>query len=172
MSWEIELPIIVRTLIDDLSASPTYTDERLQQVICVAAKYVQFDVSLEHLYTIDVSNLTITPDPTDDRDEIFICLTSLKAACIMDQSSLRTKSALEGVRAALGPASLSISNSLDGLKLILEKGSCATYDELTSHWDVKDATAIAAILSPFRGNKFDPEYQRSTNYGYRNNFYS
>ena len=172
MSWDIELPIIVRTLVDDLSETPVFSDDRLKQVICVAAKYVQFDVALDHLYNIDVSNLTISPDPTNDRDEIFICLTSLKAACIVDQSSIRTKSALEGVRASLGPASLSVSNSLEGLKLILEKGSCSTYDELTSHWDVKDATAIAAVLSPFRGNQFDPEYQRAMNYGYRNNFYS
>jgi hypothetical protein len=157
MSWEIEIPIIVRTLIDDLSNTPNFSDDRLKQIICVAAKYVQFDVALEHLYSIDVSNLTISPDPTSDRDEIFICLTSLKAACIVDQSSVRTKAALEGVRAALGPASLSVSNSLEGLKLILEKGACATYDELTSHWDVKDATAIAAVLSPFRGNQFNPD---------------
>ena len=54
MSWKIELPIIVRTLINDLSDNPSYTDERLLQVLSVAAKYVQFDVTLDNLYTIDV----------------------------------------------------------------------------------------------------------------------
>lgn len=156
MSWNIEIPIIVRTLINDLSDTPAYSDERLLQVIVVAAKYVQFDVVLDHSYTIDVVNPTITPDPTLDDDSIFISLVSLKAACITDQSTLRTKAATEGIRASLGPAQLSVAGSLAGIKTILEQGPCAAYDELTSHWDVKEATAIRAILSPFVGNRFDP----------------
>ena len=158
MSWQVEIPIIVRTLINDLSDQPVYSDERLLQVISVAAKYVQFDVSLDHEYLVDVANPNISPDPTDDRDEIFISLVSLKAACIIDQSALRTKAALEGIRASLGPASLAVGNSLQGFLAILEKGPCAAYDELTSHWDVAQATTIRAILSPFVGNKFDPRY--------------
>lgn len=161
MSWSIEIPIIVRTLINDLEAEPLYSDERLQQVIAVAAKYVQFDVVLDHKYSVDVSNITISPDPTEDRDEIFISLVSLKAACIIDQSTLRTKAATEGIRAALGPALLSVNNSLDGIKMILEMGPCAAYDELVSHWDVAQATTAKAILSPFVGNHFDPRSLQS-----------
>lgn len=159
MSWQVEIPIIVRTLINDLDDSnQTYSDERLLQVITVAAKYVQFDVNLDHLYKIDVTNPNITPDPTLDDDNIFISLVSLKSACIIDQSALRTRAALEGIRAALGPAQLSVAGNLAGFNLIIDKGPCAAYDELTSHWDVKNASAIRAILSPFVGNKFDPRY--------------
>lgn len=156
MSWNIEMPIIVRTLINDLSDSPTYSDERILQTIVVAAKYVQFDVVLDHEYILNIASPNITPDPTSDNDSIFISLTCLKAACIIDQSALRTKAALEGIRAALGPAQLSVGGSLAGLKMIIEAGPCAAYDELTSHWDVKEATAIRAVLSPFVGNRFDP----------------
>lgn len=155
-TWNLEIPIIVRTLINDLSDNPTYSDERILQVIAVAAKYVQFDVSLENVYTVNVVNPDILPDPTVANDSIFISLVSLKAACIIDQSTLRTKAALEGIRAALGPANLSVAGSLAGIKMILETGPCATYDELSSHWDVKEATAIRAVLSPFVGNRFDP----------------
>lgn len=156
MSWKTEIPIIVRTLINDLSDTPTYSDERILQIIAVAAKYVQFDVVLDHAYTVNVVKPTITPDPTVDNDSIFISLVSLKTACLIDQSVLRTKAAMEGIRAALGPAQLSVAGSLAGIKLILDVGPCAAYDELTSHWDVKEATAIRAVLSPFVGNKFDP----------------
>lgn len=156
MSWQIEIPIIVRTLINDVADQPVYSDERIAQVIAVAAKYVQFDVVLDHKYEVDVANPNITPDPTTDRDEIFISLVSLKAACIIDQSTYRTKAAMEGIRAALGPASLSVVGQSSAWNTILDKGPCAAYDELTSHWDVKDATAIRAVLSPFVGNKFDP----------------
>lgn len=171
MSWQTEIPIIVRTLINDWSDQPVYSDERIIQVITVSAKYVQFDVSLDTKYNIDVSNLIIDPDPTINKDEIFTSLVSLKSACIIDQSSLRTKAAVEGIRASLGPASLSVGGSLEGIRMVLEQGPCALYDELTSHWDVKDATAIRAILSPFVGNNFNPRYIQ--NYGYRSrDFYS
>lgn len=156
MAWQDELPIIVRTLINDLGETPTYTDERILQVITVAAKYVQFDVVLDHKYIIDIVNNGISPDPTIDDDSIFIGLVCLKTACIIDQSTLRTKAITEGIRAALGPAQLWVSGSLAGINLLLEKGPCAAYEELTSHWDVKEATAIRAVLSPFVGNKFDP----------------
>lgn len=162
MSWQLEIPAIVRVLINDIDDNNRiYSDERLLQTIVVAAKYVQFDVNLEHEYTINIVNPGISPDPTEDNDSVFISLTSLKAACIFDQSTLRTKAALEGIRAVLGPASLSVGGSLAGLKLIIEQGPCAAYDELTSHWDVKEATAIRAVLSPFVGNKFDPRYLQS-----------
>jgi hypothetical protein len=156
MSWNVELPIIVRTLISDLSDSPTYSDERLLQIIVVAAKYVQFDVVLDNTYSVNVVNPDIIPDPTTLDDSIFISLVSLKTACLVDQSVLRTKAALEGIRAALGPAQLSVGGSLEGLRMIIKEGPCAAYEELTSHWDVKEATAIRAILSPFVGNRFDP----------------
>jgi hypothetical protein len=156
MSWDIEIPIIVRTLINDLSDQPSYSDERLKQIIAVAAKYVQFDVVLDYSYNVDVVEGNISPDPTDHNDEIFISLVSLKAACIVDQSALRTKAALEGIRASLGSATLTVKGSLEGFIKILEKGPCASYDELTSHWDVSQATAVRAVLGPFVGNKFDP----------------
>jgi hypothetical protein len=159
MSWNIEIPIIVRTLINDFDeTNQLYSDERILQAVVVASKYVQFDVNLNQTYVINIANPTITPDPTELNDDIFISLVSLKTACIFDQSTLRTKAAMEGIRAALGPASLSIGGSLAGLKLIIDKGPCSAYEELTSHWDVKEATAIRAVLSPFVGNNFDPRY--------------
>lgn len=173
MSWQNELTIMVRTLINDLSEPYQFSDNRIEQVLTVAGKYVQFDVNLDHSYAIDVVDLNIDPDPTLDNDAVFISLTCLKAACIIDQSIYRTKAALEGIRAALGPAQLAIAGQSAAWKTMLDNGPCAAYEELTSHWDVKEATAIAAILSPFAGNKFDPEFQNiRTTYGYRNSFYN
>lgn len=168
MSWQIQIPIIVRTLINDFSDNPTYSDERLLQTIVVAATYVQFDVVLDHSYVVDVVNPNITPDPTVDNDSIFISLVSLKTACIIDQSNFRTKAAMEGIRAALGPAQLWVNGSLAGWKEILSHGPCALYDGLVEHWDVSNATAIAAVLSPFVGNKFDPYMLPHTEHRGRN----
>lgn len=174
MSWQDDLTLMVRTLVNDLDEPYTFSDNRIQQIITVSGKYVQFDVNLDNEYTIDVVAQSISPDPISVNDDIFISLVCLKAACIIDQGTLRTKAALEGIRAALGPANLSVGGSLAGWQTIIDKGACAMYDELTSHWDVQNATAVRAVLSPFVGNRFDPRYLlrgsfRSTN---SNDFYS
>jgi hypothetical protein len=152
-----------------MGPNPTYCDDRLHQLITVAAQYVQFDVNLDNKYDINIIYPNITPDPTllSPKDEIFISLTGLKAACIVDQSSFRTKAALEGIRAALGPASLSISNNnLSGYKVVLDKGPCALYQQLTDHWDIANATAVRAIFSPFIGNNFDPQNLNNPGHDY------
>jgi len=158
MSWHNELITITRTLINDLDEPYDYSDSRVQQILVVAAKYLQFDINLDYDYTIDVTNATISPDPSEKNDATFISMVCLKAACIIDQGTFRTKSALEGIRTALGPASIGIGGSLAGWQAIIDHGACGLYEELTSHWDVKNATAIRAVLSPFVGNKFDPRY--------------
>jgi hypothetical protein len=174
MAWQEELTIITRTLINDLTTPYEYSDCRIQQVLSVAAKYVQFDVNLDQKYTIDVVYNNITPDPTENKDEIFTSLTCLKAACIIDQGTLRTKAALEGIRTALGPASLSFGGSLAGWQSIIDNGACALYQELTNNWDIRNATAFSAVLSPFVSNNFDPRYMNIgpfRNMG-NNDFYS
>lgn len=158
MSWQTELTTIVRVLINDLNEPYEYSDNRIQQILAVAGRYVQFDINLTNKYTIDVVNKNISPDPTEISDAIFTSFVCLKAACIIDQGTFRTKAAMEGIRTALGPASLSFGGSLTGWQAIIDHGACGVYDELTSHWDVKEATAIAAVLSPFVNNKFDPRY--------------
>lgn len=172
MSWQTELTIMTRTLINDVIEPYQFSDDRIIQTILVAGKYLQFDIVLDHPYVIDVVNKTITPDPTEDDDEIFIMLAVLKAACLIDQGTLRNKAANEGVRAALGPASLSVGGAAAGWAMVLEHGPCKLYSDLVEHWDVANASAIAAILGPFSGNKFDPEFQhnRSRNSD-RNGFY-
>lgn len=159
MAWQNELTTMVRTLINDGIEPYQFSDQRIIQTILVAAKYVQFDVVLDHSYDVNVIDLTINPDPTDDNDEIFMILTALKSACLVDQGTLRTKAAIEGIRAALGPASLSVGGSAAGWEKILMHGPCKLYDDLIEHWDVANASAVAAVLGPFSGNKFDPEFQ-------------
>lgn len=157
MSWQIEIPIIVRSLINDLSDNPTYSDERIQQLIVVAAQYVVREISLNTNYTINIITPDITPDPTliDNKDQDFIGFVALKSACILDQSSLRTRAAMDGVRAALGPASISVAGS-SMYTTILNQGPCSVYDKLRIEHQLGNSSLLRAILSPFVGNNFDP----------------
>lgn len=174
MYWEIEIPIIIRNLINDLEANPAYSDSRIQQLTVVAAQYVINDINLTQQYNIDIINQTITPDPSDPstRDTDFIGFISLKAACILDQSTFRSKAALEGVRTALGSANLSISGNLGGYKTILDQGPCALYDQLKMEHNIGNATAVSAVLSPFVGNKFDPQLALRNSFRRDNHFFS
>jgi hypothetical protein len=162
MSWQDETIPMLRVLINDLSASPTYSDDRLEQTLIVAAKLVYQDIDISYTYTISIENVSISPDPTTNSDDAFLNFIVLKAACIADQSTFRTKAALEGIRAALGPASLSVGGHLPGFKTLLELGPCATYTEMKEQFEFGNVNIVKGILSPFVGNRFDPK----TLYGY------
>ena len=160
MSWNVEMPLIVRSWINDLSDTPTYSDERVQQLIVVAAQYVIKEVDLKVNYTINIVNPDISPDPVlaQDKDLDFIGLTALKASCMFDQSSLRTRAASDGIRASLGPASLAVGGGMRGYEVILNQGPCALYNKLKEEHQIGNVQAIHAILGPFVGNEFDPRY--------------
>src|SRR5574339_394773 len=104
MPWQDETIPTLRILINDLdSTNYTYSDDRLSQTLVVAAKLINQEVEFDNEYTISIENVTITPDPVDDGDEVYVNMMILKAACIVDQSTFRTKANIEGVKAALGP---------------------------------------------------------------------
>jgi hypothetical protein len=158
--WDIEIPIIVRTLINDMDNNPTYSDDRIKQLIVVSANYVIQDAILSTSYSIDTVAETISPDPASpsSRDGVFIGLLALKSACFLDQSTFRTKAMHEGISAALGPARLSVGGSLQGYKTLLEMGPCSMYEKLIMNNNIGDINNVRAILSPFVGNNFDPRY--------------
>jgi len=158
MSWQLEIPIIVRVWINDLEDKPTYTDDRIQQVIAVAAQNVIREINLTETYTVDVVNLTISPDPclASEKDNDFIALTSLKSACILDQSTFRTKAVNEGIKSSLGPTMLQVQGNLKGYQTLLETGPCAIYQQLRTEFEIGNPNTCQAVLSPFVGNAFDP----------------
>jgi hypothetical protein len=164
MYWKIEIPLIIRNLINDLASTPTYSDDRLEQLTVIAAQYVITEVNLDIAYATNVVEVSISPDPSDPsvRDIDFIGLVALKAACLLDQSTFRTKAAAEGLRAALGPASLSVTGTLAGYRDILNMGPCKLYDQLVIDHNIGNATAVRAIFSPFVGNNFDPQNLNSS----------
>ena len=169
MSWQLELPILIRSLINDLSDNPTYSDERIIQLSLVAAQYTIIDIEFNNNYTVDVISQVITPDPTmlQDKDVDFIGFVALKSACLFDHSSLRTRAQLEGISTTLGPAKLDVSPGLSGYKLILEHGPCKMYEQLKTQYVIGDASRVRAILSPFVGNNFDPQMLNADQSGYR-----
>jgi hypothetical protein len=90
--WDVELVTILRYLIGDFSDTPKFTDDRLAELILVAAQNVYQELNFNTVYTIRISQLYLSPDPTINRDDDFIKLTCLKAASILTQGEARLAS--------------------------------------------------------------------------------
>lgn len=152
MSWQTECTRLLRHMINDLGVSPKYGDDRLEELIIVAAQFVQQEVSLTQVYVVDLDECKLDPDPTvrTNRDDSFINLILLKAACIIDQSEARSASG-KAISISDSGSRIDLRGNLAGALKILEKGWCEAYKETKLEYELdRMGTAGKAILSPFR----------------------
>lgn len=156
MSWQGEMTTIVRYLISDVDpANYSYSNERLETSILVAAQIVLVELDFENTYTIDVEQCYLSPDPTDpttglstvNKDDAFINLTSLKAACLIMGSEMKTQ-ALNAVRVSDGPSSIDYTAVAANIKYLYEY-SCKTYEEYKFNYAAGNNAVGKAILSPY-----------------------
>lgn len=131
MSWQTEMVGLLRNLIGDVAYPPTYSDDRLEKVLLTSAQFVAMEVPFTADYVSDIDNGTLTPDPTDrdadTRDDSFINLTVLKAACMISTSEARVA---VGQAISIRDGSSAISISADGRLRMWEKGFCSQYEKL------------------------------------------
>lgn len=156
MAWQDITVSMLRVLINDLDDTPTYSDNRLIQVLMTSAYLLKQEITFSTTYTINILSQTITPDPSDDKD--FMSLLVMKSACQTDFSTYRTKALLDGINAKCGPVSLTVSGHLVGFKNLLVMGPCATFEAMKKDYlfgDGQLSNVCRAILSPFIGNNFD-----------------
>lgn len=160
MAWEdVSIPI-VRGLINDYSLppdySPTFSDERLYDLLVVAAYFVVSDVSFSTTYVVNINNKTIIPDPDANGDVDFINFMTLRAACIADQGQVRTKALVSNISATLGPMNLQTNGHLQGFLKILEQGPCKAYEELKKDYSFGNTQVYKAIVNMMSHNNFNP----------------
>ena len=151
--------IIVRNLINDTQAPQTYDDNRLQELILTAAYLVVTDItSLDTTYSVNISGLTISPDPYNNGpDVVFTSFATLRAACLADQSLFRTRAMVAGISAKCGPAILDTMRHMDGFKELITIGPCATYEIMKKDFMFGSGKICQVIMSPFISNTFNPE---------------
>lgn len=148
--WQVDLVLMLRSLIGDLDAEK-YTDERLKQVIVIAAYNVLNDATFAVDYTVKVGQVSLSPDPITENDTDFTVLTLYKSACILLGSEVKTEAAC-AVAMKDGASSI----DLKGISVMLDKlktSICAKYDELLNLYKMEgEADGIspgAAVLSPY-----------------------
>lgn len=145
--WETKVITIIRNMLGDVTDSPEYTDNRLLQLFLVCSTLVLMDVEFDNDYAIDISNETITPDPSDDKD--FLALACLKSVCTLLNSEVRSKHTSGMVSIKDGPSTVTIDNRdvLNSLK-DLAKTMCAKYEQSIFEWKSGQSVAVA-ILTPY-----------------------
>jgi hypothetical protein len=173
MAWQTDMVSMLRILLNDNGDTPTFTDLRLEQLLVVAAQFVNQDIDFVKEYTIGIGALSITPDPTATatRDDVFTNFTVMKAACIADISTYRTKLIISGLNIKCAQMGISTVSHLDGFKELLSLGPCAAYDKMKKQYEFGDSRIAKIILSPFISNNFDPDtlnlVSKDTDYRHR-----
>ena len=166
MPWNIDLVLMIRSLIGDLDRAK-YTDERLKQVLVVGAYNVINDADFSNTYTVDVASVSISPDPISENDTDFSTLTVYKAACILLGSEVKTEAA-NAISIKDGPSAIDLRGVTQNLS-IMYNDLCAKYDHLLKTYQYNNTLVGQAVLGPYspgsmilgssqfdyRGNMFD-----------------
>jgi hypothetical protein len=158
MSWTEDLVIMLRTEVGDLDAT-AYSDSRLRQVLVYAAYSVYQSARFLNTYTINISELTISPDPITSNDYDFSVLTVYKAACIIMTGEAKD---VGGKSVSIKDGPSSFDNRTSGSNMLsLMKTMCATYGDLLLAYQLagsaQDGLSTGngqAILSPYSPGSF------------------
>ena len=150
MSWQTEIGTIVRHLVDDTDfSSPTYPDNRIETTILVASQLIQTELNFENTYSINVESCSLSPDPTllADKDDGFINLTALKAACIILGAEYKSHG-LSAVKVSDGPSSIDMSGAASHMKHLYDS-LCERYEQYKLNFASVNNNVGKAILSPY-----------------------
>ncbi|MAF23968.1 hypothetical protein CL634_00055 [bacterium] len=149
MSWQNEMGIIVRHLINDLdSSSYTFTNDRVEEAILVSAQLVSLEVDFEQTYTIEVDGSSLSPDPTasSNKDDSFINLVCLRTGCLLLGSEVKTN-ALSAMAIKDGPSSIDTRGIVANLH-ILHGGMCEKYEDAKMQYKLNGVVG-QAVLGPY-----------------------
>lgn len=156
MAWDTEMVVLLRNLIGDTATPYEFSDDRLEELIVVASQFVIMDLDFKNVYSVDAENLTLSPDPTQgDKDNAFINLVVVKAACLVDQSLYRTKAKQAGISVRSGSEVITTGGLLAGYKYLLEKGGwCPVYQQMKFDYYMNNESVGQAIIGPYAGGHF------------------
>ena len=148
MVWQTEMVRIVRHLINDIAAT-TYADDRLEETVLVSAQLILNYVEFDNTFTVDVDSLSLSPDPTalTTKDNAFINIVCIKAACVILSSELRTHG-LNSVSISDGPSRIDMTGVVKNLQII-QQDMCQRSEHAIMQHKAGNSVAGQAILGPY-----------------------
>lgn len=154
MAWQDEMVPTLRIMIGDVDeTAPTYSDDRLEQLLALGAKQVAGEAAFTQAFAASVENAEISPDPTlaATRDDAFVNLVTVKACCILDHADARV-AANRAVLVRDGGSSIDLSAVSREKRALLAQGWCKVY--ASEKFDYQNARVSGAggalIVTPFR----------------------
>lgn len=151
MAWEDDMLTMLRVLVND-QAETTYSESSLLKTLVVAAFQVNQELDFTYDFVVSISNETIQPDPTATatKDESFVNLTCLKAACLIDRGSAMV-AANRAIAVRDGSSAIDLRGVIQSKLKLLEKGWCAVYEDAKFEYQ-KDQHSVAGaiVMTPFR----------------------
>ena len=150
MSWQGQMSTVVRHLINDVDPSAyTFSADRMETSILVAAQLIIMNVDFGNTYSINVETGYLDPDPTDagTRDEAFISLVCLRAACIIVGSEIRKESG-KAISIKDGPSAIDLRGVTQTLA-ILYKDLCDKYEHSMLEYRAGNSVTGQSILGPY-----------------------
>ena len=150
MAWQGENSTMVRHIISDVD--PTnykYTPRRLETTILVAAHLLSTEVDLKNNYDINVEQCLLDPDPTEQstKDNDFLSLVTLKAACIILGSEVKAESG-NAISIKDGPSQIDL-RGVSGTLTSLYKDICGKYEKMLLDYQAGNSLAGHAVLGPY-----------------------
>lgn len=148
--WLEELVQIFRLMIGDTTETPTYTDIRLGQTILAGAREVASTVSFDTTYYVNVNTLTLSPDPTltATRDDPFINLILMKAACVLARAEFK-KAGGKSFSVKDGPSSIDTRGVAQNSKMYADD-VCKEYEEAVYQFVLGHRNPGEAIIGPYK----------------------
>lgn len=150
MSWQGQMTTVVRHLVNDIDASSyTFSTDRVETTILVAAQLLIMNVDFNNTYDINVEASTLSPDPTDTgtKDDPFIALACLRAACIIIGSEIRKESG-NAINIKDGPSAIDLRGVTSTLT-VLYQDLCKKYDEALIDYRAGNSVSGQSILGPY-----------------------
>lgn len=141
---------MVRYLVNDVEpASYKYNPKRIETTILVSAQLVMLDTDFSNIYSINVEQCSLSPDPTDaeTKDDAFMTLVTLKSACVIIGSEVRTESG-NAISIKDGPSAIDL-RGVSSTLLVLYKDLNDKYSQALMNYRAGNSIAGKAILGPY-----------------------
>lgn len=150
--WDEQIVTYLRNMIGDITEPFQYDDDRLISIILLSAQFVITDIAaFQDVYTIDLDNEAITPDPTEDeKDNFFTNLVLLKSACFIETGEARLAAAQAiTIKDQGSEISLGGTGGVSDAKLKLwQQNFCKSYQEAKESYYYNTQGKGIAITGP------------------------
>ena len=150
MSWQGQMSTVVRHLISDVDPTAyTFSANRIETSILVAAQLITMNVDFNNTYTINVESCSLSPDPTDagTKDNAFIALVCLRACCIIMGSEIRKESG-NAISIKDGPSAIDLRGVTQTLA-VLYKDISEKYEHALLDYRAGNNIVGQSILGPY-----------------------